>query len=180
MHRRATKAYLTYAAEFSLHCGDIGNRVYTPRISWASKCAAQENLLPTTSHHPPIVIVDFSNDCAKTFDKVLHGDWSTFDALLSTLPALRKIVFGFKTAEHMSRFNSDVLEIKMAHTGTKFDYQCTLWDHEVRDNIYESRNQFFVSADAERDAGTFPSVQPCYHARPTHSLSARIKTQDAH
>lgn len=120
----------------------------SPQVYWLSTDSLQE-ASPHIGHLPSIAF-DFSGACAATFDDVLGGHWPSLDILLSTLPALRKIVFAFTSQKHKDRFWKDVLDIKKSHMVSKLECQCVIRDHVKvfeEDTLWMWKH-FFIPADS--------------------------------
>lgn len=120
-------------------------------LIWPTTCVAGD-ASSSASVHAPVIALDLSGHYLN-FDDVLCGDWPSFDAILSSLSHVHKVIFGFKTSEDMSRFGHKTLEPSMTHLRTKLECQYALLHHERWDQATDSWGRFFVSADPEKAAG---------------------------
>lgn len=125
---------------------------YSPYLIWPSTCVTTGLFTVfSTAIHPPVIALDLSADTLD-FDTALRGDWPSFDTLLSTLPGVRKVVFGFRTSDQVSRFIQEVLEISMTHLRTKLEYHCAIFHHKDQGWEAYTPKGFFVSADSREAA----------------------------
>ena len=100
------------------------------------------------------VALDFCG-CSDIFEDVLaYGDWEAFSQYLLSLPAIHKVIFGFRTREHMQRFKLVIAESRMARMYTarvKLVYALLGCD------AYPFEDRTFALPKSDRGQGSFRS-----------------------
>lgn len=124
----------------------------SPMLIWPSTCIADDasSTSSSASIHPPApapaLTLDFTGR-GGIFEIALHGNWRSFDTIISNLPHVHKLVLGFETRRDISRFKEEVLETSMSHVRTNLECLCAVLDHKEEDSWCNTPARFFVSPD---------------------------------
>lgn len=122
-----------------------------PSLIWPSTHVAGE--ASSAISHPPVIALDFTAGNVPSDDILSVGDWPSFDAILSGLSHVQKVILGFDTTDSMSCFVQEVVEVSMTHLRTKLEYQCAIFHHKEPASNAMRPEGFFVSADPRKAAG---------------------------